>query len=88
MDQEPKFPLPVLSYRRRYVLVPSAQTILFLHRRYRFYFPLQAIAYFVHLMEPVVNRDYVIVYFHTLSISDNQPDSSFFKQLYTMVDSR
>lgn len=46
----------------------------------------QAIAYFVHTMELVVNRDYVLVYFHSQSMSENQPDSSFFKQIYTMVD--
>ena len=46
----------------------------------------QAIAYFVHTMELVVNRDYVLVYFHSQSLSENQPDSSFFKQIYTMVD--
>ena len=48
----------------------------------------QAIAYFVHVMETVVHKDYVLVYFHTLSESDNQPDSNFFKQLYSMVDDR
>ena len=47
---------------------------------------MQAIAYFVHVMESVVSRDYVLVYFHTQSVSENQPDSSFFKQIYTMVD--
>ena len=46
----------------------------------------KAIAYFVHTMELVVNRDYVLVYFHSQSLSENQPDSSFFKQIYTMVD--
>jgi len=46
----------------------------------------KAIAYFVHVMESVVSRDYVLVYFHTQSVSENQPDSSFFKQIYTMVD--
>lgn len=48
----------------------------------------KAIAYFVHVMERIVHRDYVIVYFHTDSVPENQPDSSFFKQLYTMVDNR
>ena len=49
---------------------------------------LQAMAYFVHVMETVVHKDYVLVYFHTTSDSDNQPDSNFFKQLYGMVDDR
>ena len=45
-------------------------------------------AYFVHVMETVVHKDYVLVYFHANSDSDNQADSSFFKQLYSMVDDR
>ena len=49
---------------------------------------LQAMAYFIHVMETVVHKDYILVYFNTLSESDNQADSSFFKQLYTMVDDR
>ena len=51
-------------------------------------FSLQAIAYFVHVMETVVHKDYVLVYFHALSDPDNQADSTFFKQLYSMVDDR
>ena len=49
---------------------------------------IQAMAYFVHVMETVVHKDYVLVYFHTMAESDNQPDSNFFKQLYSMVDDR
>ena len=49
---------------------------------------LQAMAYFIHVMETVVHKDYILVYFHTLSESDNQADSNFFKQLYSMVDDR
>ena len=45
-------------------------------------------AYFVHVMETVVHKDYILVYFNTLSESDNQADSNFFKQLYSMVDDR
>ena len=48
----------------------------------------QAMAYFVHVMETVVSKDYILVYFHTLSESENQADSSFFKQLYNLVDER
>ena len=35
-----------------------------------------------------MSKDYILVYFHTQTVSDNLPDSSFFKQLYGMVDSR
>ena len=51
-------------------------------------FSLQAIAYFIHVMESVVHKDYVLIYFHTQTESDLLPDSSFFKQLYGIVDSR
>lgn len=51
------------------------------------FFP-QAIAYFIHVMESVVNKDYILVYFHAQTVSENLPDSSFFKQLYSVVDSR
>ena len=49
---------------------------------------LQAMAFFVHVMEPVVIKDYIIVYFHAGSQSDHLPDSSFFKQLYLTVDEK
>lgn len=45
-------------------------------------------AYFIHVMETVVNKDYVLIYFHTQTVSDNLPDSNFLKQLYSMVDNR
>ncbi len=48
----------------------------------------QVIAYFIHIMESVVTKDYVIVYLHAQSLAENQPDSAFFKQLYNMVDPR
>lgn len=48
----------------------------------------KAMAYFIHVMETVVHKDYILVYFHTLSESENQADSNFFKQLYSMVDDR
>ncbi len=45
-------------------------------------------AYFVHVMESVVNKDYVLIYFHADTTSDNLADSNFFKQLYGAVDVR
>ena len=50
--------------------------------------PVQAMAYFIHVMEPVAIKDYVLVYFHTQTQSENLLDSSFFKQLYLMVDDK
>lgn len=48
----------------------------------------KAMAYFIHVMESVVSKDYIFVYFHTQTASENLPDSSFVKQLYGIVDSR
>lgn len=48
----------------------------------------QAISYFIHVLHPVVEKDYVVVYFHTLSNSDNHPELSMLRQLYDMVDNR
>ena len=45
-------------------------------------------AYFIHVMESVVNKDYILVYFHAQAVSENLPDSNFFKQLYAVVDNR
>ena len=49
---------------------------------------LQAVAYFINLMEPIVRREYVFVYFHTESDPENQPDGAFFKELYALLDER
>lgn len=49
---------------------------------------LQAIAFFLHVMEPVVDRDYVFVYFHSLVVSENLPDSNFIKDIYNLVDNK
>ena len=39
-------------------------------------------------MEPIVRREYVFVYFNTETDPENQPDSNFFKELYTLLDER
>ncbi|XP_065907079.1 protein GDAP2 homolog [Dysidea avara] len=48
----------------------------------------KAMAYFVHLMDSVANKDFVVVYFHTESIVQDQLSTDFFKQLYLMLDER
>ena len=35
-----------------------------------------------------MNKDYIFVYFHSETVSDNLLDSSFLKELYSMVDRR
>lgn len=48
----------------------------------------QAVAYFIHVLDKIVNRDYVIVYLHTLSSVENQPPLSFLKDIYHLVDEK
>lgn len=48
----------------------------------------KAMSYFVHLMDNVVNKDYVLVYFHTETAAQDQLSTDFFKQLYLMCDER
>ena len=48
----------------------------------------KALCYFINIMDSIVNKEYVIVYYHTESTSANRPDSALFKQLYEVVDGR
>ncbi|XP_072036889.1 protein GDAP2 homolog isoform X2 [Amphiura filiformis] len=48
----------------------------------------KALLYFIHVLDPIVNQDYVAVYFHTLSTGDNQPELSWLKDVYHAVDNR
>ena len=48
----------------------------------------QVVAYFIHVMDKIVNRDYVIVYLHTLTSEENQPPLSFLKDIYHLVDNK
>lgn len=48
----------------------------------------KAVAYFINVLDKIVNRDYVIVYLHTLSSEENQPPLSFLKDLYHLVDNK
>ena len=46
----------------------------------------QAMAYFIQVMESIVHRDYIIVYFNSGCQSERLPDSNFFRDLYNMAD--
>lgn len=48
----------------------------------------KAVAYFIYVLDKIVNRDYVIVYLHTLSSEENQPPLSFLKDIYHLVDNK
>ena len=45
----------------------------------------QVVGYFTSLMDPIVQRSYVLVYFHTDADPEKQPDSTFFKELYGLL---
>ena len=49
---------------------------------------LQAVAYFIKVLDKIVNRDYVVVYLHTLSTEENQPALSFMKEIYSIIDNK
>ncbi|XP_017164516.1 ganglioside-induced differentiation-associated protein 2 [Poecilia reticulata] len=46
----------------------------------------KALLYFIHVMDHITVKEYVIVYFHTLTGEHNHLDSDFLKNLYDVVD--
>lgn len=48
----------------------------------------QALLYFIHVMDHIAVKEYVLVYFHTLTNDYNQLDSNFLKKLYDVVDAK
>lgn len=42
--------------------------------------------YFIHVMDHIAVKEYVLVYFHTLTSDYNHLDSDFLKKLYDVVD--
>ncbi|KAM4796477.1 ganglioside-induced differentiation-associated protein 2 isoform 2-T2 [Rhinophrynus dorsalis] len=46
----------------------------------------KALLYFIHMMDHITAKDYVLVYFHTLTGEHNHLDSDFLKNLYDLVD--
>uniref|UniRef100_A0A803TLG5 Ganglioside induced differentiation associated protein 2 n=1 Tax=Anolis carolinensis TaxID=28377 RepID=A0A803TLG5_ANOCA len=46
----------------------------------------KALLYFIHVMDHIVVKEYVIVYFHTLTNAYNHLDSDFLKKLFDIVD--
>ncbi|XP_004365513.1 ganglioside-induced differentiation-associated protein 2 [Capsaspora owczarzaki ATCC 30864] len=48
----------------------------------------RAISYFITVMDSIANREFVFVYFHTETASENHPDFSWLKQIYQIVDHR
>lgn len=46
----------------------------------------QALLYFIHVMDHITVKEYVMVYFHTLTAEHNHLDSDFLKNLHDVVD--
>lgn len=46
----------------------------------------KALLYFIHVMDHITAKEYVMVYFHTLTSERNHLDSDFLKNLYDIVD--
>lgn len=46
----------------------------------------KALLYFIHVMDHITVKEYVIVYFHTLTGEHNHLDTDFLKKLYDVVD--
>lgn len=48
----------------------------------------QALLYFIDVMDHITVKEYVMVYFHTLTGEHNHLDSDFLKNLYDIVDAK
>ncbi|KAM3861819.1 ganglioside-induced differentiation-associated protein 2 [Diretmus argenteus] len=48
----------------------------------------KALLYFIHVMDHITVKEYVMVYFHTLTGEHNHLDSDFLKKLYDIVDAK
>ncbi|KAH9500144.1 Ganglioside-induced differentiation-associated protein 2 [Bulinus truncatus] len=50
--------------------------------------PEKTLLYMIRIMDPVVETDYVIVYFHTQTTGKNQPAMAYLKMVYSLLDHR
>ncbi|XP_059417701.1 ganglioside-induced differentiation-associated protein 2-like [Carassius carassius] len=48
----------------------------------------KALLYFIHVMDHITVKEYVMVYFHTLTGEHNYLDTDFLKKLYDIVDAK
>ncbi|KAM3607549.1 uncharacterized protein V6R79_009466 [Siganus canaliculatus] len=48
----------------------------------------KALLYFIHVMDHITVKEYVMVYFHTLTGEHNHLDSNFLKNIHDIVDAR
>uniref|UniRef100_A0AAV2K2A5 Macro domain-containing protein n=1 Tax=Knipowitschia caucasica TaxID=637954 RepID=A0AAV2K2A5_KNICA len=48
----------------------------------------KALLYFIHIMDHITAKEFVVVYFHTLTAEHNHLDADFLKSLYDIVDAK
>ena len=48
----------------------------------------QALLYFIQLMDSIVRKKFVFVYVHTLTPKEHQPDTAFLKDICNILDHR
>eukprot|EP00118_Oscarella_pearsei_P002362 m.10349 g.10349 ORF g.10349 m.10349 type:complete len:514 (+) comp22200_c0_seq2:49-1590(+) len=48
----------------------------------------RAVAYLIGFLDTTVNRDYTLIYLHTLTTSENLPEFSTLKSIYQLVDNK
>ncbi|KAJ8311064.1 hypothetical protein KUTeg_011379 [Tegillarca granosa] len=48
----------------------------------------RAMLYMIRVMEPIVERDYVVVYFHTQTTAENHPPMEYLKKVYHLLDDK
>jgi len=46
----------------------------------------KALLYLIYLLEPLVSNDYTIVYFHTITESENHPAMNWIRQVYEVLE--
>lgn len=46
----------------------------------------KALLYMIRLLDPIVEKEYVVVYFHTTTTNDNLPSMNFLKSVYMILD--
>ncbi|XP_057308387.1 protein GDAP2 homolog [Hydractinia symbiolongicarpus] len=48
----------------------------------------KAVSYFIHFMDSIASREYVFIYFHTLTTEDHHLDLGFLKDFYELLDTK
>ena len=46
----------------------------------------KAVSYFIHFMDSIASREFVFIYFHTLTTEDHHLNLTFLKDFYELLD--